>query len=165
MIRLALEYLFQKVFGDLLLIPGQSGSHGCGIVTAAPAPARRVQSPRPSLLCVRTGPRPPTRTKPVPAPCNLTGLHGVQLKSGRPDLDQIPSCAEPAEGHPRIAARDQHQLTAGSNLLDEQRENRAALLSRDDMHVIQHQHERIALAQVGGEEWEGDLIDPGHASR
>ena len=49
-------------------------------------------------------------------------------------------------------------------MVDEKRENRAALLSRYDIHIVQHQNERIALAEVRREERKDDLIDPGHPS-
>ena len=32
------------------------------------------------------------------------------------------------------------------------------------MHIVEHQNERIALAEVGREERNGDFIDPGHPS-
>ena len=57
-----------------------------------------------------------------------------------------------------------HQLTAGSNLVDQKRENRAALLSRYDMDIIEHQNERVTLAELGLEERKSDLIDPRHLS-
>ena len=46
-------------------------------------------------------------------------------------------------------------------MVDEKAENRKALLSRYDMHVIQHQHERVTLVELGRQERKGDIIDPG----
>ena len=164
MVRLALEHLFQEVVGDLLLIAGQTGGHHGGIVTAAQRQRGQRNRGGPALRPLAQSPGRRLRQLQSCARGNITGLHRVQSEERGPDLEQIPACAEPAERHPRIAARDQHQLTAGANLVDEKRENRAALLSRYDMHIVQHQNERVALAEVGREEGNSDLIDPGHPS-
>ena len=164
MVRLAVQHLFHEVVGDLLLIAGQTGSPHGGIVTAAQRQRGQRNRGGPALRPLAQGPGRRLRELQSCARGNITGLHRVQGEERGPDLDQIPTCAEPAERHPRIAARDQHQLTAGSNLVDEKRENRAALLSRYDIHIVQHQNERIALAEVRREERKDDLIDPGHPS-
>ena len=77
-----------------------------------------------------------------------------------PDLDQIAACTEASEPQSRIATGDQHQLRAGWHLFDEEPENRAAPLGRDEVNVVQHQHERVTLAEVGSQERKGDLDDP-----
>ena len=160
MVRLALQHLFQEVVGDLLLIAGQTRQPSPRHRRGPAAPAWPAQPRRPIPRSARTGPRPPPATTPALCSRQHHGSPRVQRKERGPDLDQIAACAEAAERHSRIAARDQHQLRAGSNLVDEKRENRAALLSRYDVHVVQHQNERVALAEVGREERKGDLIDP-----
>ena len=95
---------------------------------------------------------------------DITGLLRVQREELSPDLDQIATRPEAPERHPWVTAGDQHQLRARSNLVDEKPENRAALLSRYDVHVVQYQHERVTLAELGGQERKGDLIDPGRPS-
>ena len=56
---------------------------------------------------------------------------------------------EAAEPQSRIATRDQHQLRAGRHLFGEEPEDRAAPLGSDEVNVVQHQHERVTLAEVG----------------
>ena len=164
MLRLALQHLFQQVVGDLLLIARQTGSPHVGIVTAAQRQRRQHNRGSPPLRPLAQSLGRLLRELQSSARGDITGLLRVQGEELSPDLDQIPACTEAAERHSRIAARDQHQLRAGSNLVDEKPENRAALLSRYDVHVVQHQHERVTLAELGGQERKGDLIDPGRPS-
>ena len=89
----------------------------------------------------------------------------VQGEKLGPDLDQISAGTEAAQRHSRVSARDQHQLRPRWNLVDEKRENRPALLGRYDVHVVQHQDERVTVPELAGQHRQDDLIDPGPRSR
>ncbi len=164
MIRLALEHLFHEVLGDVLLIAGQTGSHHGGIVTAAQRQRGQRNRRHPALGALAQGSGRPLRQLQSCARGDITGLDRVQGEERGPDLEEIPTRTQAGERHPRIAPRDQHQLTVRTNLVDNKLENRAALLSRYDMHVIEHQNEGVAPAEVRREERKGDLIDPRHPS-
>ena len=125
--RLALQHLLQEVVGDLGLIARQSGGPRAGIVTTAQRERRQPDRGGPPLrpLAQRLGRL--LGQLQSSAGGNLTGLLRVQGQERGPDLDQISARTQTAQRHPRIAARDQHQLRPGWNPVDEERENRTAL--------------------------------------
>ena len=158
--RLARNYLFHEVVGDLLLSAGETGSPRGGIVAVS-------QRDR----CQRDGGSPPLRPLPqslgrllrqfqTAAGGNGSRLLRVQSEEPGPDLDQIATCADAGEPHSRISTPDQYQLRAGWHLFGEEPEYRAAPLGRDEMNVVQHQGERVTLAKVGSQKRKGDLDDP-----
>jgi hypothetical protein len=163
-VRLTIERLFHEVVRDLLLIARQTGSPHGGIVTAAQRERGEHNRGSPPLRPLAQSFGRLLRQLQASAPGHITGLLRVQGEQRGPDLDQIPSCTETAERHSRIAARDQHQLRTGPNLVEQKRENRAAPPRRDDVHVVQHQHERTTLIEVGRQERKDDVIDPGPQS-
>ena len=163
--RLALQYLFQEVVGDLLLSAGQTGSPRGGIVAVSQRERCQRDRRSPPLRPLAQSLGRLLRQLQTTEGGNGSRLLRVQGEERGPDLDQIATCTEAAEPQSRIATRDQHQLRAGWHLLGEEPENRAAPLGRDEVNVVQHQHERVTLAEVGSQERQGDLDDPRRSLR
>ena len=146
------------------MVARQTSSAHVGIVAAAQRQRRQHHRGSPPLRPLPQSLGRLLRQVQSSARGHITGLLRVQREELSPDLDQIATRPEAPQRHPWVTAGDQHQLRAGSNLVDEKPENRAALLSRYDVHVVQYQHERVTPAELAGQERKGDLIDPGRPS-
>ena len=163
--RLARNYLLQEIVGELLLCAGQFGSPRRGIVAVSQRQGCQRDRGSPPLRPLAQSLGRLLGQLETTEGGNGSRLLGVQCKERDPDLDQISTCTEAAEGHSRIATPDQHQLRAGWHLLREELDNRAAPLGSDEVNVVQHQHERVTLGKVGSQERKGDLDDPRGPSR
>jgi len=165
MLRLALKHLFQEIVGDLDLIARQPGSPRIGILTSTQRQGREHDPGHPPLRPLAESLGRVLGQLQSSARGNITRFVHVQGELPGPDLDQLSAGSDTAERHARVAARGEHQLRAGGNLVDEKRENRTTPLGRYDVHVIQYQDERVAHLEVGGQQRKSDLIDPRRPSR
>ena len=157
---LAPQHLFQEVVGDLLLSAGQTGSLRSGVVAVSQRERRQSDRRSPPLRPLAQSLGRLLRQLQTTEGGNGSRLLCVQSEERRPDLDQVATCTHAAEPQSPIATPDQHQLRPGWHLFGEERENRAAPLGRDEVNVVQHQDERITLAEVGSQKRKGDLGDP-----
>src|SRR4051794_394951 len=134
MLRLALEYLFYEIVGNLGLIARQLGSPGAGIVTAAQRERRQDDgggpplSPLAQCLGRLLGELEPS------ARSEFTGLSRIEGEELGPDLNQLSAGTETRQRYRQVAARNQHELGAGRNPVDEEGEDRPARLRRHDVH-------------------------------
>ena len=158
--RLALHHLFQEVVGDLLLIAGQTGSPRGGIVAVSQRERCQRDRGSPPLRPVAQSLGRLRRQLQTTAGGNGSRLLGVESEERGPDLDQVATCADAAEPQPTITTPDEHELRPGWRLFGKEHENRAAQPGRDEVNVVQHQHERVTLAEVGSQKRKGDLDDP-----
>ena len=148
MVRLALEHLFQEIVGDLLLTARQTGSPTAP--SARPRSASEASATAAAHPSARsTRPRPPPATTPVLCSRQHPGSPSGRGRGARSRSRPDPHSHAAGQADPRLAARDQHQLRPGSDLVDETSKNRAALVSGYQMHIVQHKDEWAALAEVG----------------
>ena len=157
--RLALQHLFEEVVGDLLLIARQTGGSLGGIVAATQERRREHDRASPSLGPLLQSLGRLLRQVQPNARRNGTGLLRVQSDERCPDLDQLPVRTQSGERQFRTATCDEHQLRAGWNPVGDEREDGEALLCRDKVRVVQYQHERAALVELGSEEGQDGLVD------
>ena len=160
-VRLAPQHLFEEVVGDLRLSAGQTGSARGGIVAVSRTRALPARPRPPTPPSARAEPRPPPPTAPDRRGQQRLASPRCRGRAARPrprpDRRLRGGGRRRIPGSPRVTSTS---WEPARHLLGEEREDRAAPLGRDEVYVVEHQHERVSLAEVGSQERKGDLDDP-----